>query len=141
MSAYKKFDPELYAKYDPAKHIVIDFFERSGHKAIVNPDQYGIDLIIDDKFFVEVEVKTEFTGSTFISRRNGTPHKTLNIPTRKFKFITDSTMFCVVNVEGTHAMFTPGKIVRRCRRDTVPNCGAELFFIVPIRFVKLLRIA
>lgn len=137
MSAYKKFDEELYAQYDPAKQIVIDFFERNGHKAIVNPDQYGIDLIIDDKFFVEVEVKNEFKGAKFT-------WDTLHIPSRKKKFITDATMFCVVNVEGTHAMFAPGKIVKRCRRDEVPNnkiASGELFFIVPMRFVKTMRIA
>jgi len=138
MSAYKQFDPELYAQYDPAKEIVMDFFRRGGCKAIVNPDQYGIDLIIDDKIFVEVEVKNEFKGPKFT-------WDTLHIPSRKKKFITDETIFAVVNVEGTHAMFAPGNIVKRCRRDVVVNnkCNTddELFFIVPMRFVKTVRIS
>ena len=48
-------------------------------KAIVNPDTYGIDLIVDNTFYCEVEVKHNWKGKDF-------PFSTLQLSDRKRKF-------------------------------------------------------
>lgn len=99
----KTFDPVLYAKYDPAKHIVVDWLRSKKIEAFVNPDKYGIDIIAkrnDDKFEIEVEVKKKWRGKDY-------PFDTIHISTRKERFVTQgvSVWFCLLNNDQTHAVF------------------------------------
>jgi hypothetical protein len=41
----KPFSQDLFDADDNAKHLVIDYLQTQGLDLVVNPDQYGIDLI------------------------------------------------------------------------------------------------
>lgn len=135
----KKFDKDLYNKNDPAKLKAIDYFGLMGMKAIVNPDDYGVDLIVDDNFYCEVEVKHNWKGTNF-------PFSTLQIPERKTKFakISDKpVMFMVFNSEHTHAFLAKATDVLRSRMQEVPNKyvpEGEMFFQVPVKKLTKVRL-
>lgn len=138
MSLVKSFDPEDYAKYDPVKQLIIDLFEKTGHTARVNDDQYGVDLVVDEKYYCEVEQKTAWKGKSF-------PYDELNIPPRKKKFLNldKPTLFCVVNNEKTHALFVRSDIVASSPRKEVPNNrlgSGEYFYKVPIGKCRIVKI-
>jgi hypothetical protein len=79
----KPFSQDLYDQDDRAKEFVIAFFkERYGFNAYVNPDQYGIDLIVENErgvFELEVEVKHNWKVRNF-------PYPTIHFAARKLKF-------------------------------------------------------
>ena len=134
IGAYKKFDKNLYEANDHAKNKAIKYFNRIGMEAIVNPDQYGIDLIVDNKFYCEVEVKHNWKGSKF-------PFYTLQLSDRKRKFaIQDSdeypVIFMVINSEHTHALVAKGRDVISSPCEEVSNKyiqKGEYFFQIPIK--------
>lgn len=100
----KKFDTTLYAENDPAKIVAIRYFTSIGKRAVVNPDEYGIDLIVDDKFYCEVEVKHNWTGDKF-------PFPNLQIPERKLKFaeLDKPSYFMVMNSDRSRAIVVKGE--------------------------------
>ena len=79
----KPFSQELYNRDDAAKQYVIGFFTaKYGWLVYVNPDQYGIDLIVENErgvFELEVEVKHNWKGRNF-------PYQTIHFAARKLKF-------------------------------------------------------
>ena len=135
----KKFNKELYNHNDPAKFKAIEYFKSKNKNAVVNPDDYGIDLIVDDTFYCEVEVKHNWKGINF-------PFQTLQIPERKTKFakISDKpVMFMVFNSEHTHAFLAKATDVLRSRMQEVPNKyvpEGEMFFQVPISKLTKVRL-
>ena len=69
------------------------------HDCIENPDEYGVDLLVDGKgrkFGCEVEVKTGWHGPEF-------NYPTLRIPFRKQKFTDDRTTLFFLNSGLTYA--------------------------------------
>lgn len=138
MTLVKPFDAADYAKYDPVKHLIINLFENGGHTATVHENQYGVDLVIDGKYYCEVEQKTAWKGAKF-------PYDELNIPPRKKKFFDfdKPTLFCVVNKDRTHALFVKADIVKNCPRKEVPNNrleSGEFFYRVPINQCKIVKL-
>lgn len=135
----KKFDKTLYDKNDPAKLKVIEYFKTKDMNAEVNPDQYGIDLIVDNKIYCEVEVKHNWKGKSFT-------FPTLQIPERKIKFakVDDKpVMFIVLNSEHTHAFMVSGKDVLSSPMKEVPNkyvSKGEMFFQIPVEKLTKVRI-
>lgn len=132
----KPFSKTLYNNNDPAKQKAIDYFANQGTTAVVNPDDYGIDLIVDDTFYCEVEVKHNWRGDSF-------PFNTLQIPERKTKFakLDKPVVFMVMNSEHTHAFLTTGDDVLasplvEVSNKYVPN--GEMFFQIPTS--KLLKV-
>ncbi len=103
----KPFDKELYEANDPAKEFVIAYFtERYGFLVYVNPDQYGIDLIVENErgtFELEVEVKHNWKGKRF-------PYQTVHFPARKLKFAKnpDNVHFIMLNDDWTYALLIDG---------------------------------
>ena len=88
----KPFDPALYAENDPAKDYVIDWLKSKGYEAEVNPDQYGIDLLVskDGRHSgIEVEVKHNWQGYLF-------PYRTVHISLRKLKFFTQGNNYLLM---------------------------------------------
>lgn len=135
----KKFDQDLYQKNDPAKLKAIEYFKSKDMAAMVNPDDYGIDLIVDDKFYCEVEVKHNWRGNSFT-------FPTLQIPERKMKFakVCDKpVMFMVFNSEHTHAFLARADDVLKSPLREVPNKyvpEGEMFFQIPVSKLTKVRI-
>ena len=106
----KPFDKDLYDKDDKAKDFVIQFFnERFHYKAYVNPDPYGIDVIIekgDMVYELEVEVKRSWHGKSF-------PYKTLHYAYRKIKFANnpEHVHFITLNSDWTYGILVTGEVI------------------------------
>ena len=78
----KPFDQTLYQENDDAKHQVIEWLSAEGFEAMVNPDQYGIDILAEkngQQYEIEVEVKHNWVGERF-------PFGEVHFPARKKKF-------------------------------------------------------
>ena len=129
-AVFKKFDKTLYEENDPAKLLAIEYFKKIGKNAVVNPKKYGIDLIVDDEFYCEVEVKHRWVGEEFT-------YNDLQIPYRKEKFgdLDKPSMFMVINKDRTYAFLTTGKDVLESPVEEVPNkfkFKGEYFYKVPL---------
>jgi hypothetical protein len=103
----KPFSQELYDRDDAAKELVIAYFKtRFGYNAYVNPDPYGIDVIVENergRFEVEVEVKHAWTGRLF-------PFRTIHFAKRKIKFAEnpENVHFMMLNHDWTRALLIDG---------------------------------
>ena len=133
-SVRKEFNKELYDDNDTiAKEKAIEYFKKIGMIARHNPDRYGIDLIVDNKFYCEVEVKHNWKTSRF-------PFNDLQYSERKRKFaILDSDEFpvvmMVINSLLTDALVVRGKDVLSSPSQEVSNKyikSGEYFFKIPI---------
>ena len=96
----KQFVEEQHALHDAeAKAIAQQFWIKLGYTCVENPDQYGVDLLVEGKgrkFGCEVETKTGWHGPKF-------EFPNLRIPFRKRKFTDDRVTFFVLNSGRTHA--------------------------------------
>ena len=139
MTVRKKFDRKLYSNNDPAKLKAISYFERRNRTAIVNPDDYAIDLIVDGKFYCEVEVKHNWKSNIFY-------FSTLQIPERKTKFakISDKpVMFMVINSIHSHAFLANKIDVLDSPMKEVPNKyvpEGEMFYQIPVKKLTKVRL-
>lgn len=80
ISNNKKFDPKLHEKADePAKTVTKYYVGRFGYDAEDNPNIYGVDLIVPDVCYIEVERRFMWEDDKF-------PFASLHIPHRKRKF-------------------------------------------------------
>jgi hypothetical protein len=114
----KPFSEALYTENDDAKHQVVEWLLVHGFEtAIVNPDQYGIDILAEkdgQKYEIEVEVKHNWKGEKF-------PFSEVHFPERKRKFAkkTEYVWFFMLNHERTHGLivdgfdFVNGTVVRK----------------------------
>ena len=134
----KAFSEELFQRYDnAAREIIKDWLADDGWEVRDNPDKYGIDLIAkkgDTEWMVEVEVRTSWNGAF--------PFKTLNLPTRKAKFVTPNTLFIVVSNDFEHFYAVKGDVLDLCgyvEKDT-KYTKAEMFYDIPLKFCHLYRI-
>jgi hypothetical protein len=95
----KPFSQELYDADDNAKLLVLAWLWKYQPELNwrVNPDDYGIDLVCDSHWTVEVEVRHSWQGHTF-------PFDIVHLPKRKAKFNKDGAFFVVMNHERTHAL-------------------------------------
>lgn len=133
-SVRKKFDKNLYDDNDTiAKEKVIQYFNRIGMKADHNSDRYGIDLIVNNKFYCEVEVKHNWKSNTF-------PFPDLQLSERKRKFAILDTdefpvVFMVMNYDHTNALVVKGRDVLSSPSKEIPNKyepKGEYFFKIPV---------
>lgn len=132
----KPFDPELYAKDDLAKFIVIDWLAGIGITAWVNPDDYGIDLLGErgsESFMIEVEVKHNWSGRIF-------PFNSIHYSARKLKFLDSkaTVKFITLNHEWSHLAIVDGddlgagQIVKKKTKYT----QEEEFIEIPLSQIK-----
>lgn len=136
--AYKSFDRKLYSVNDNAKELAIEYFKRLGMSAIVNPNEYGVDLIVDNQFYCEVEVKHNWKGNSF-------PFPTLQIPERKKKFATldKPVVFMVMSSDRTKALVAKDDDVLSSPLKTVSNKyvkNGEKFFQVDVSMLREIKI-
>ena len=102
----KVFSQEHYEQDDSAKYQIIEWLEQRGHKAFVNPNKYGIDILalrFGRQFAFEVEVKHNWKGRFF-------PFEQIHFSARKQKFVelNVETWFVMLNHYRTHALFIGG---------------------------------
>ena len=90
----KYFDKSEYALHDAhAKEVARQFWIKLGYGCIKNPDEYGVDLLMEGtgrKFGCEVETKTGRHGPEF-------EFPTLHIPFHKKRFTKGRITFFVLN--------------------------------------------
>ena len=137
----KYFDKSQYALHDAhAQEVARQFWIKLGYNCAENPDEYGVDLLVEGKgrkFGREVEVKTGWHGPEF-------NYPTLHIPFRKKKFTKDRVTFFVLNSERTHAAVVSRQKLLRSPAVQVKNkmvqMGDYFYEIDPkdVEFVNLL---
>lgn len=136
----KQFEEERWEQYDtPAKDAAIKFWQRHGYSCLENPDEFGVDLLVEGKgknFGCEVEVKTKWFGAEFT-------FPTLHIALRKRKFMNAPCQFMVFNCSLTHAALVSRKTVLRSpvvevKNVTVPS--GERFYDVPVSEAVIINI-
>jgi len=125
----KPFSQELYDKDDDAKLLMLAWCWRWQPELNwrVNPDQYGIDLVCDRDWTIEVEVRHSWTGHTF-------PFDQVHLPWRKQKFNTDGAFFVIINHERTHGLVIDSASVAAAStvwKDT-KYTFAERFLQIPL---------
>lgn len=103
----KVFSQDHYDQDDYAKYQIIEWLERKGYKAWVNPDKFGIDILATrwgKQFAFEVEVKHNWQGQFF-------PYEFVHFSARKRKFVSldAETWFVMLNHERSHALFIDGE--------------------------------
>ena len=113
-----QFVEEQHAIHDAeAKEAVRQFWVNFGYDCIENPDEFGVDLLVEGKgrkFSCEVETKTGWHGSEF-------NYPTLRIPFRKQKFTDDRVTFFVLNNARSHAAVVARNDVVKSPIVKVPN--------------------
>lgn len=103
----KPFSQQHYDDDDWAKYQIIEWLERKGYEAWVNPDRFGIDILATrwgKQFAFEVEVKHNWRGRYF-------PYEQVHFSARKRKFVSldVETWFVMLNHERTHALLIDGE--------------------------------
>jgi hypothetical protein len=103
----KVFSQEHYEQDDWAKYQIIEWLERKGYEAWVNPDKFGIDILATRwgrQFAFEVEVKHNWRGRYF-------PYEQIHFSARKRKFVAldVETWFVMLNHERTMALLVEGE--------------------------------
>ena len=93
------------------------FWMDLGYECIENPDDYGIDLLVKGKgkeFGCEVEVKLGWHGP-------GLNFPTLQICSRKKKFMSPPSMFMVINNSLAHSAVVSSKLILQSPMIEVKN--------------------
>lgn len=134
----KPFDRNLYNADDSVKEIFIDWLHSKGFNAIVNPDQYGIDILSDwfgDDTGVEIEIKHNWRGAEF-------PFKTVHFASRKFKFLEANPVvkFVMFNHDRTHVLVVDGKEFKKIVTKNTIYTDGETFFEIPIESCKIINL-
>jgi len=135
----KRFDPALFAETDAkARACGKQYWTSLGHTVEDNPDRYGADLIVDGKFYCEVEIKKVWSGDTF-------QYDTLQIPHRKAKYtkLDMPCKFIVFNSTQSHGILVDGETLASSPVKEVPNKYSykdEMFFQVPIKNTTLISL-
>ena len=134
--AYKKFDKDLYKKYDEsAKKKTKQFIESMGWKVEDHPDKYAQDLVAtkDGKqFLAECEVKLVWDQPKF-------PFDTIQLPERKNKFFKKQTVFFIWNKNLNDAIYFWSNHVKDLIPVEVKNKfvkSGELFYQIPLDKTK-----
>ena len=97
--AYKPFNQAVFDECDPVSRTkVIEWLKRVHHlDAIGNPNMFGVDLVVFDRFvpkwYVEVEMRL------WRENLHHCPYPTIHVPLRKNKLFDNDlpTFMCVVN--------------------------------------------
>ena len=136
----KYFDRDQFARHDAhAKEVARQFWINLGYDCIENPDEYGVDLLVEGKgrkFGCEVEVKTGWHGPEF-------NYPTLHIPFRKKKFTKEKVTFFVLNNARSHAAVVSRNDVVTSPAVTVPNKfvpAGDLFYDVNVQDAKIINL-
>ena len=131
MFGRKAFDQLLYDDNDNrARNIVKQFFRGN---VIDNPDKFGPDLIVNDKLFVEVEIKHNWDDNRCLSF----PFGTVQLPYRKRKFLyyDKKIVFFVLSKTCNRAIIIYSKNLKEEYVKEVSNKyvkSGEYFYQIPL---------
>lgn len=135
----KRFSPSDYNKHDPAKHLIIKWFQDLGWECAVNPNSKGVDLLaVSPNGFnweIEVEVKKKWLTGVF-------KYDTLHIAGRKEKFINDHAMHVTINEDHSYFILVPTHVLltsTRIKKDTIYTRD-ETFIELPINACKIYKL-
>ncbi len=143
MSAYKKFDEQLFRESDsPARIAVLTHLDSQGLFATENVDKYGPDLVLYSGYkpmsYIEVEIKRGWTGSDF-------PFPTVNLPVRKEKFLNLGLPieFWILNGTLDSAIIIPdytldSSLIKEVRNNQIED--GEMFYQVPAELCILKKL-
>ena len=138
MSTRKRFDKDLYEKYDQlAKEATTNLLTNLGYSVEDHPARYAQDLVVystagDIAYLAECEVKLVWKGDTF-------PYDSVQLPQRKSKFFEDLTRFFIWNNELTQAMTFYSSEIAMLDPVEVPNKyvhSGEYFYQIPLELVE-----
>ena len=140
MSAQRKrFDRELYDKYDQAvRNVTTNYLVSLGYEVSEHPDRYAQDLIAygtDTEFCVECEVKLVWNSQEF-------PYPNVQLPERKKKFFNVPTQFFIWNKPLEYAMTFWSHDVSTLEPVEVPNkyvYAGEYFYQVPMDMIQKVK--
>ena len=136
----KQFEQEQWELFDaPAKEVATKLWIQLGYECIENPDDYGIDLLVNGngkEFGCEVEVKLGWHDPTFT-------FPTLHIAMRKKKFMNSPAMFMVMNNSLTHGAVVSRKLILaspvvEVKNMTVPS--GESFYDMPVGDIQVINL-
>jgi hypothetical protein len=133
--AYKKFDKDLYTKFDgPGKQAVEDHLTLSGYDVTVPPENYGADLYAvkgQIRIYHEVEVSQAW-------KEKEHPFPRGSIPERKIRLarlhISEPLYFWMLRLDLKRALIFPGFRLRNRFLVEVPNRyipEGEMFYRIP----------
>jgi len=138
-SEKKPFDKKLYDAFDlPAKNTVKEYLSKKFKEVReYTEDEYGPDLIVDNRFFAEVEVKQNWDKYDF-------PFETLNIPKRKEKYLKyGKILYFVLSKDMKRSIIVDGINLKKEYLREVPNKyvpEGEYFYQVPVSLCKIIDI-
>jgi len=144
MSARKRFDRELFEKYDKAaREATSNHLRTQGYKVMEHPDRYAQDLLFyrssDDWenpnicLKAECEVKIIWSGTEF-------PYDSVQLPQRKEKFFDGLTQFFIWNKDLDTAVTFWDNDIKDLTPVEVPNkyiAKGEYFYQIPMERVEI----
>ena len=140
MSVRKRFDKELYQKYDSlAKQATKQFLNETGCTVNPHPNRYAQDLVVKsdtDEFCAECEVKLVWKADQF-------PYDTVQLPKRKSKFFDQLTQFFIWNHDLTRAATFWSNEISDLEPVEVPNkyvYKGEYFYQIPLERVTFVEL-
>ncbi len=115
----KQFSKDLYRQYDfKAKVVAKCIYEDKGYIVRLNPDKYGVDLLVYEGDYVYKEIEAswcnKWEGVEF-------PFSRLLIPLRKSKFVSDKIIFMMFNRDFTAYSLVDFEGIKHCRVVSVDN--------------------
>ena len=138
MTAKKRFDRDLYEKYDQlARQATTTLLTDLGYIVEDHPNRYAQDLVVyinadEIAYLAECEVKLVWQGDLF-------PYDTVQLPQRKSKFFNELTRFFIWNKDLTQAMTFYSSTIANLDPVEVPNKyvhSGEYFYQIPLELVE-----
>ena len=140
MSVRKRFDKELYQKYDSlAKQATKQFLNEKGCTVDPHPNRYAQDLVVKsdtEEFCAECEVKLVWKTDQF-------PYDNVQLPARKKKFFDVPTQFFIWNHTLNRAATFWSEDIKDLEPVEVPNkyvYKGEYFYQIPLDMVTFVTI-
>lgn len=125
----KKFDKDLYEKYDTlGKQIVKSFMIQNGYQLVSEEEAYKSHDLIFAKNGDDVKVEVQVCRSW---QTVGFPYETINMPIRKK--LTTSNLFVTVSRNGSSLLIVPMETILASPIITKDTCytKGEKFFNLP----------
>jgi hypothetical protein len=141
--AYKKFDQKLFNENDPkSRKIIKDFFKKYNIILVDNEDQYGVDLLSEDKSVkFELERRLVWNKTEF-------PFSDVNLPERKAKFFLENNVsYIIISNDYSHIGVIMGREIKNyLNHDNLKESAnkfvskGEMFYKLPkskFKWIKL----
>lgn len=124
---HKKYDDDLHNKHDSiGREVVKEFFKNEADIILEdNPDIYGVDLICNEKYNIEVEVEHR-TGTAWKNGYKQFKFEEVNIPSRKQKFINEKAYYAIVSEDCRGIGIVTPKILEKYKNNLKEKRNKEV---------------